>query len=188
MKVWCSVGNTRGYSQVLGKALPVSHWHSYQPEVSSENTNILCSRITGLSGRKILPLMNLKVLLESTLLPQKYRLKILMARVVFMVCLHHIPSGMLCSITIRICSTLIVTTIHYYSKQGTSTSHQEHYPLIIFKLFCLTCWSTRPLTKLSPSCCQNTIRTPSSKQQETSTKPTQHFNIDFSKKFKSRRA
>jgi len=70
------VGNQRGYSPVLGKVLPVSHWHSYQPDVSSENTNILCSRITNLSGRKILPLVNLKVLLEPVLLPQKYWPKI----------------------------------------------------------------------------------------------------------------
>lgn len=166
IEVWCSLENKRGYSQVLGKVLPISHWHSYQPEVPSENTNILCSRITGLSGRKILCLINLKVLLEP-----KDR-----------------GFGTLCPITIHICSNLTVNTMHYYFKLRTSTSHQGHVPLIIFKLLSLTCWSKSPLTKPLPSCCWNTVSALSSKQQETSTKPTQHCSIDFSKKFKSCRA
>lgn len=128
IEVWCSLENKRGYSQVLGKVLPISHWHSYQPEVPSENTNILCSRITGLSGRKILCLINLKVLLEP-----KDR-----------------GFGTLCPITIHICSNLTVNTMHYYFKLRTSTSHQGHVPLIIFKLLSLTCWSKSPQQSRCP--------------------------------------
>lgn len=102
--------------------------------------------------------------------------------------LYHILSSSLCPITIHVCSNLTITTIHYYIKHRTSTSCQGHCPLIIFKLFSLTCWSKRPLTKPSPSCCWNPISTLGSKHQETSMKPTQHFSIDSSKKFKSRRA